>query len=58
MDDLQFMLLFLAVFGNVCDTAARQEELHLWSLVFGGLVALRERERHIREAVYLINIFL
>lgn len=43
VDNLQFVLLLLAVFGDVGDAAPRQSQLHLRGLVFGGLVTLAER---------------
>lgn len=41
VEDLQFvLLLLLAIFRDVHDAAAWQDEFHLWGLVFRRLVAL------------------
>lgn len=58
VDDLQLVLLLLAVFGDVSDAAAGQQELHLRSLVFRGFIALRhvERERE-REFEMFSDLF-
>ena len=45
MDDLQLMLLLLAVLGDVSDAAPRQAQLHLRGVVFGGLVTLSKTEK-------------
>lgn len=58
VDDLQLVLLLLAVFWDVSDTAAGQEELHLRGLVFRRLIALRNimTRQTVRDAFSLVNV--
>lgn len=49
VDNLQFVLLLLAIFGDVGDAAPGQSQLHLRGVVFGRLVALRGRMKEAAE---------
>lgn len=44
VDNLKFVLLLLAVFGDVGDCAACQGQLHLGCVIFGGFVTLKRKK--------------
>lgn len=41
MSDFQFVLLLFAIFWDVCNTAAIQQQLHLRLLILGTFIALK-----------------